>query len=127
MHVLALGEQREASERIGVLAADQRAYSSSLCLDDPQSAAIAIRPCELFPIGRHQLAMAVQNASVVSNQEVGIPDACRTDRRAFVDSDRDDDAMAPRGFLQAGDLRPGNLDCARCEFEKEVVYIDRRV
>lgn len=59
MYLFFLGHERKTCKRIGVLAANKHPDSTQLRAGHAQSAPVAIRPDQLFIIGRHNLAMVV--------------------------------------------------------------------
>src|SRR3546814_20088465 len=61
---LALRQQSEARERIGILAARERAEWPDRRVIDADRPAVAARPCQLLGPCRHQLAVPPEQAAV---------------------------------------------------------------
>ena len=127
MDLFAFRHQREAGERIGVLAADQHAEPSDLGVDDAQAAGVAVRPDELLVVGGHQLAMPVEHRAVRSDQEIGVPDAADARIGSLGEADGDMDAVQPRGHTDLVERTVADLLCLRDQRSKEMVVVDRRL
>ena len=126
VHLLALGHQGVARQRVGVLAADQRADPPDLGRGDAQSARVAVGPDELFVERRHELAVVVENAAVGADQQVRIPQAADAGVRAFADADRDMDAMLARRRGKPRHLLAVATHGLHGEGAEEIVILDRR-
>src|SRR3546814_16347401 len=103
---LALRQQSEARERIGILAARERAEWPDRRVIDADRAAVAARPCQLLGPCRHQLAVPPEQAAVGADDQVCVVERADADRIALVDADDDGEAMIARGGAERGDLRP---------------------
>ena len=105
VHLLALGHQGVAGQRVGILAAYQHSDTAYTGIADPQSSSIARSPDELFVEGRDDLAVVAQDAPVVPYQRVGVPDAADARVGAFVESQGYEHSGFPRGVSNRAQLR----------------------
>lgn len=108
---LALRQQREACERVGILPARQRAERPDRRVMDADRTAVAARPGQLFGPGRHQLAVPPQQAAVGADDQVAVIKRADADRIALVDADDDRTVMVTRGVAQRRDF--GTVDTHR--------------
>ena len=126
MDLLALRHQREARERVGVLAADQHAEATQARVAHAQTGAVAVGPRELLPERGHELAVVVEDRAVLADQHVAVPETADAVRGALVEAERHDDAGAARGVGDALQLRPRAADAAGREALEPLVIVDRR-
>src|SRR3546814_12444025 len=87
MDEFALRQQGKAGERVGILTARQRAEPPDRRVIDADRAAVAAGPSQLFGPGRHQLAVAAEQAAVGADDEVAVIAGADADRVALVDPD----------------------------------------
>src|SRR5215831_1348523 len=79
MYLFALRQQREAREGIGILSTDEGAHPADVGLLGSQISCVSIGPGELFGPRRDELAMAVQQRTVATEQKVGVPKRSHAD------------------------------------------------
>jgi hypothetical protein len=106
----ALREQREARQRVGVLAAGKGTNRPVRRLVGAQAAAVAARPGQLLGEGRHELAVAPEQRSIRPEHEVGVVDRAEAQRAAFIDPNYDIGPSGARGMRQQVGLRARNED-----------------
>src|SRR3546814_15418586 len=87
MGEFALRQQGKAGERVGILTARQRAEPPDRRVIDADRAAVAAGPSQLFGPGRHQLAVAAEQAAIGADGEVAVMEGADADRVALVDPD----------------------------------------
>src|SRR6185369_13814805 len=91
--LLALRDQRIARQRIGILSADEHPYAPDRSIDHPQTTGIARRPHQLLIKCRNELAVVIEDRTIVADQQVRVPDAAHTCNGAFGKADRYNDIM----------------------------------
>ena len=127
MHLFALRHQRKARERIGVLAANQPADAANPGVRDHQPCAVARIPGKLLKERRHQLAMVHQNASVIADQQVAVPQSADAGRVALAEAQGNEHLRARCGLADAGDLRAIGKDRGGGEAFEMLMCPDRRM
>src|SRR3546814_13371764 len=96
MNEFALRQQREARERVGILAARQRPERPHGRVINTDPGAVAARPCELLGPGRDELAVAPEQAAVCAEDQVAIVVRADAHRVALVAPDYPRAVMIPR-------------------------------
>src|SRR3546814_14938884 len=91
---LALRQQSEARERIGILAARERAERPDRRVIDADRAAVAPRPCQLLGPCRHQLAVPPEQAAGGADDEVCVGERADAERSGLVEADADGEARS---------------------------------
>jgi hypothetical protein len=124
--LLALAHQRVAGQRVGVLAADQRADAADARVGHAQACTIAGRPDELLVERGHELAVLHEQLPLVADEQVRVPDAAHTGRAAFAHADGDEDAAAPRLGGDALHLGAIGVDAVFHHRSEQVMVVDRR-
>src|SRR5512135_112835 len=127
MNLLALRHEREPSERVRILAADEHPDPAQLRAADAQPAAIAVRPDELLVVGRHEFAVMVQEGAIGADQRIRVPEAADAGLCAFSEADRDEDPVSSCRLAEACQLGPVDLDGGGGEGLKELMCPDRRL
>src|SRR5207245_4369111 len=115
------------SQRIRVLAANQRAKAADRGPLHAQVGSVAVRPGQLLRPGRHQLAMTVQEPAVRIEDEVCVPHRPHADGAFLGHANRQHDSMATGYRSELLDLRPGNFYRVVEQTPVQGVLLDRRV
>ncbi len=105
MNELALCQQREASQRIGVLAARQPAESAKLRVINPQTRSIAAGPGELLRPRRYQLTMLAHDPPVGSDEYEGVVQNAQGNGAALIHSNDDMGTGFPGSVADDGNFR----------------------
>jgi hypothetical protein len=125
VQLLALRHQAVARQRVGVLPAHQCADTADRRVNHTQAAAVAVAPGQLLPEGGHQFAVAIQDAAVVADEQVGIPDAADADFGGLVDADRHHHTVLASGSAHPVDGRMVDGHGALGHAHEELVVLDR--
>src|SRR5581483_7995069 len=103
-------QQRETSQCIRVLTADERSDAADVSLRRAKIGRIAIGPGELFRPGRNEFAMAVQQGTVAIEEKIRVPHGSHADGTFFSDPDRENDAMTLGNVAQSPRVGAGNFN-----------------
>jgi len=113
VQLLALRHETVPRQRVGILAADQRAQLAPLGVDDPQAVPVAGRPRQLLEEGGRELAMQIQHAAVRPHRRVGVEQRAGAVVRPFREAHADVRLGVAGSGLDGPEAGPVRMDGLR--------------
>ena len=123
--LLALRDEREAGEGVGVLAAAERAQPAERRVVHAERGAVAEAPDHLLRVRGHELAVPAGEGAVGPEDQVRVEELARAAPAALVDADHDPRAGVVRRPAERLGGRPGHVDGFAHELH-EVVLVGLR-
>jgi len=106
----ALGRKREDRERVGVLAADERAHRAELALEGAEGVAEAAHVHQALAHGWHELLVLADDRTVRPEVDLSVEHGAERLRQLFAHADDDVGVRRASSAAQRVDLRAGNFD-----------------
>lgn len=124
VQLFALGHERETRERVGVLAAEQSADAAAgFGGDDAEAVPVAGAPDEFLVEGRHEFAVVREDASLVRDEDGGVPEAPQRRGAALGEADVCVDLGLGAGLLQLLDFWARDDEGLGAELGEEMVVV----